>query len=66
MKTKGAVFLFSGHDLHDLERSFNKPKAEASNVYTNGEMLPAHGAELNKCTLRVTTAALGRTSKRIR
>ncbi len=63
---KGHCIFVSGHDLHDLEKILHKPKARASTFTLNGEMLPAHAyPELNKYPhLRVTTAALGRTSKK--
>ncbi|MCV5854970.1 hydroxylamine reductase, partial [Escherichia coli] len=39
----------SGHDLHDLEKILQQTEGKGINVYTNGEMLPAHGyPELKK------------------
>ncbi|EGA66588.1 hydroxylamine reductase [Vibrio brasiliensis] len=46
---KGKAILVSGHDLHDLEKILQQTEGKGINVYTNGEMLPAHGyPELNK------------------
>ncbi|EGA71143.1 hybrid cluster protein [Vibrio sinaloensis DSM 21326] len=46
---KGKAILVSGHDLHDLEKILQQTQGKGINVYTNGEMLPAHGyPELNK------------------
>ncbi|MCC4798450.1 hydroxylamine reductase [Enterovibrio norvegicus] len=46
---KGQCILVSGHDLHDLEKILQQTEGKGINVYTNGEMLPAHGyPELNK------------------
>ena len=46
---KGRCILVSGHDLHDLEKILQQTEGKGINVYTNGEMLPAHGyPELNK------------------
>ncbi|MCG9649280.1 hydroxylamine reductase [Vibrio brasiliensis] len=46
---KGKAILVSGHDLHDLEKILQQTEGKSINVYTNGEMLPAHGyPELNK------------------
>ncbi len=39
----GKAILVSGHDLHDLERILQQTEGRGINVYTNGEMLPAHG-----------------------
>ncbi|MGA2865741.1 MAG: hydroxylamine reductase [Verrucomicrobiota bacterium] len=40
---KGKAILISGHDLKDLERLLQQTQGQAINVYTHGEMLPAHG-----------------------
>lgn len=40
---KGKCILVSGHDLHDLEKILQQTQGTGINVYTNGEMLPAHG-----------------------
>ncbi|EGR2794309.1 hydroxylamine reductase [Vibrio navarrensis] len=46
---KGKCILVSGHDLHDLEKILQQTQGTGINVYTNGEMLPAHGyPELHK------------------
>ncbi|GLS82676.1 hydroxylamine reductase [Paraferrimonas haliotis] len=45
----GKAILVSGHDLVDLEHILQQTEGKGINVYTNGEMLPAHGyPELNK------------------
>ncbi|GLP96666.1 hydroxylamine reductase [Paraferrimonas sedimenticola] len=45
----GKAILVSGHDLCDLEQILIQTQGKGINVYTNGEMLPAHGyPELNK------------------
>ena len=33
----------SGHDMHDIEIILEATKGTGVNVYTHGEMLPAHG-----------------------
>jgi hydroxylamine reductase len=40
---KGKAILISGHDLKDLELLLEQTKGLGINVYTHGEMLPAHG-----------------------
>lgn len=41
--------LISGHDLHDLEQLLEQTKDRGVDVYTHGEMLPAHAyPELKK------------------
>ncbi|GLO62697.1 hydroxylamine reductase [Vibrio sp. MACH09] len=46
---KGNCILVSGHDLHDLEKILQQTEGKGINVYTNGEMLPAHSyPELKK------------------
>ncbi len=46
---KGKAILISGHDLKDLEQLLKQTEGKQINVYTHGEMLPAHGyPELNK------------------
>lgn len=45
----GKAILVSGHDLRDLELILKQTEGTGINVYTHGEMLPAHGyPELNK------------------
>jgi len=39
----GKAILVSGHDLCDLQRILEQTEGTGINVYTNGEMLPAHG-----------------------
>ena len=39
---KGKAILVSGHDMHDLELILQQTAGTGINVYTNGEMLPAH------------------------
>lgn len=34
--------LVSGHDLRDLQELLSRPKDSGVDVYTHGEMLPAH------------------------
>lgn len=38
----GKCLLVSGHDLHDLQQILEQTKDAGINVYTHGEMLPAH------------------------
>jgi len=46
---KGKAILVSGHDLKDLEELLKQTVGKDINVYTHGEMLPAHGyPELKK------------------
>lgn len=46
---KGPAILVSGHDLIDLEELLIQTEGKGINVYTHGEMLPAHGyPSLNK------------------
>ena len=40
---KGKCILVSGHDLKDLETLLRQTEGKGINVYTHGEMLPAHG-----------------------
>lgn len=45
----GKAILISGHDLKDLHMLLQQTEGKGINVYTHGEMLPAHGyPELNK------------------
>lgn len=39
---KGKAILISGHDLKDLEELLKQTEGKGINVYTHGEMLPAH------------------------
>ncbi len=46
---KGPFIVISGHDLHDLKLLLEQTEGKGVNVYTHGEMLPAHGyPELKK------------------
>ena len=46
---KGPFIVISGHDLHDLKRLLEQTEGKGINIYTHGEMLPAHGyPELKK------------------
>lgn len=46
---KGKCILVSGHDLEDLKVLLEQTKDQGINIYTHGEMLPAHGyPELKK------------------
>jgi len=40
---KGKAIVVSGHDLKDLEELLKQTEGKGVNVYTHGEMLPAHG-----------------------
>ncbi len=45
----GKCILVSGHDLNDLKNILEQTEGKGINVYTHGEMLPAHGyPELKK------------------
>ncbi|SHH80795.1 hydroxylamine reductase [Clostridium grantii] len=46
---KGPFIIISGHDLRDLEMLLEQTEGKGINIYTHGEMLPAHGyPSLNK------------------
>ncbi len=46
---KGKAIVVSGHDLKDLELLLRQTEGKGINIYTHGEMLPAHGyPELKK------------------
>lgn len=46
---KGKAILISGHDLKDLGELLKQTQGKGINIYTHGEMLPAHGyPELKK------------------
>ena len=48
---KGPFIVISGHDLHDLKLLLEQTQGKGVNVYTHGEMLPAHAyPELKKYT----------------
>jgi hydroxylamine reductase len=39
----GKAILVTGHDMHDLHMLLEQTAGTGINVYTHGEMLPAHG-----------------------
>jgi hydroxylamine reductase len=46
---KGPFIVVTGHDLLDLKQLLEQTEGKGINIYTHGEMLPAHGyPELNK------------------
>jgi hydroxylamine reductase len=46
---KGPFIVITGHDLLDLKQLLEQTKDKGINIYTHGEMLPAHGyPELKK------------------
>lgn len=46
---KGPFIVISGHDLYDLKKLLEQTEGKGINIYTHGEMLPAHGyPELKK------------------
>ncbi|MDD5737555.1 MAG: hydroxylamine reductase [Candidatus Omnitrophica bacterium] len=46
---KGPAIIVTGHDLLDLEQLLQQTEGKGINIYTHGEMLPAHGyPSLNK------------------
>ncbi|MDY6310296.1 MAG: hydroxylamine reductase [Cyanobacteriota bacterium] len=46
---KGPFIIVTGHDLHDLKMLLEQTKDKGVNIYTHGEMLPAHAyPELKK------------------
>ena len=46
---KGPFIVISGHDLHDLYLLLKQTEGKGVNIYTHGEMLPAHAyPELKK------------------
>jgi hydroxylamine reductase len=48
---QGPAIIVSGHDLLDLEQLLEQAEGKGVNIYTHGEMLPAHGyPALNKHT----------------
>lgn len=49
MVEKGPFIIITGHDLHDLKMLLEQTDGKGVNVYTHGEMLPAHAyPELKK------------------
>ena len=46
---KGPFIVISGHDLYDLKQLLEQTEGKGINIYTHGEMLPAHAyPELKK------------------
>ncbi|NMB97423.1 MAG: hydroxylamine reductase [Clostridiaceae bacterium] len=46
---KGPFIVITGHDLHDLKQLLEQTEGKGIDIYTQGEMLPAHGyPELKK------------------
>ena len=46
---RGPFIVISGHDLHDLKLLLEQTEGKGINIYTHGEMLPAHAyPELRK------------------
>ena len=46
---KGPFVVITGHDLQDLQQLLEQTKGKGVNIFTHGEMLPAHGyPELKK------------------
>lgn len=45
---KGPFIVITGHDLYDLKLLLEQTKDKGINIYTHGEMLPAHGYPLLK------------------
>ncbi len=46
---KGPFIVVSGHDLYDLKKLLQQTEGKGINIYTHGEMLPAHAyPELKK------------------
>jgi hydroxylamine reductase len=46
---KGPFIVITGHDLHDLKQLLEQTEGKGVNIYTHGEMLPAHAyPELKK------------------
>lgn len=40
---KGPFIVITGHDLYDLKQLLEQTEGKGVNIYTHGEMLPAHG-----------------------
>jgi hydroxylamine reductase len=45
---KGPFIVVSGHDLHDLKLLLEQTMGKGINIYTHGEMLPAHAYPMLK------------------
>ncbi len=48
MVEKGPFIVISGHDLKDLKLLLEQTEGKGINIYTHGEMLPAHGYPMLK------------------
>ena len=48
MVEKGPFIVITGHDLYDLKLLLEQTKDKGINIYTHGEMLPAHAYPLLK------------------
>lgn len=48
MVEKGSFIVITGHDLYDLKLLLEQTKDKSINIYTHGEMLPAHAYPLLK------------------
>lgn len=45
---KGPFIVVTGHDLYDLKQLLEQTKDKGINIYTHGEMLPAHAYRVEK------------------
>lgn len=45
---KGPFIVITGHDLHDLQLLLEQTEGKGVNIYTHGEMLPAHSYPMLK------------------
>jgi 6Fe-6S prismane cluster-containing protein len=63
---KGPFIVVTGHDLYDLKMLLEQSEGKGVNIYTHGEMLPAHGyPELKNTHIsKATSVQHGRISKR--
>ena len=63
---KGPFIVITGHDLYDLKLLLEQTEGKGINVYTHGEMLPAHAyPELKKYAhLKATLVLHGRISRK--
>lgn len=64
---KGPFVVISGHDLHDLKLLLEQTEGKGINIYTHGEMLPAHGyPELKSIPIsRAISARHGKPAERV-
>lgn len=63
---KGPFIIITGHDLKDLQLLLEQTKDKGINIYTHGEMLPAHAyPEFKKYShLKETLVQHGRISRK--